>query len=161
MFIDNKKSSIGVKLKKRILILILIIAAIIFFSFKLFHEPILGITGIGYIIILSALVLTYHVWCFVRDYQYFNFTDQGQKLTFRYYSLSALFRQPHSVEIPKNEFVKAELRKKLLGLRQYVILFQQTQNGLAKYPPLSISLLKKQEKQDLINILTKHSNKNQ
>ena len=87
MFIDNKKTTIGVKLKKRILILVLIIAVIIFFSFNFFRESFLGITGIGYTIILSGLIIIYHAWCIVRDYHYFYLSEQGAKLVFRFYLL--------------------------------------------------------------------------
>jgi hypothetical protein len=155
MLIDNKKSSIGVKLKKRILILVLIITIIIFFSFNLFRESMLGITGTGYTIILSGVVVIYHFWCFIRDYNYFYFSDQGLKLIFRYYSLSSLFRKPNSIEIPKNEFVKCQYEKKIIGLRRYLVLYQQTKDGIAKYPRISISLLKKQEIDGLSNHLKK------
>jgi hypothetical protein len=158
MFIDNKKTTIGVKLKKRILILVLIIAVIIFFSFNFFRESFLGITGIGYTIILSGLIIIYHAWCIVRDYHYFYFSEQGAKLVFRFYSLSSLFKRPNSIEIKKNEFHKFQIENKLLGFRQYLLLYQQMPGGIAKYPPISISLLRKSEKKDLFNTLsTKYS----
>ena len=86
---------------------------------------------------------------------YFYFSGQGFKLIFRYYSLSALFKKPNSVEIPKAEFIKYQYEKKMLGLRSYLVLYQQTQNGIAKYPPISISLLKKRETADLLKFLKK------
>jgi hypothetical protein len=155
MIIDIKKTTIGIKLKKRVLILFLIVAATVFLIFNFYHTTYLGITGLGYIFILSGIWLIYLAWGLCRDYTYFYFTDQSLKLVFRFYSITSFVRKPNSVEIKKTDFVKFEVTKKFMGLRKYLILYQSTAKGVAKYPPISISLLKKAEEKNLSDSLSK------
>jgi hypothetical protein len=95
------------------------------------------------------------MWGIVRDHNYFYYTDQRLKLVFRYYSVASFISNPNSVEIKKTDFLKFEVEKKLLGLRKYLILYQKTPKGVAKYPPISISLLKKAEEKVLSDSLLK------
>ena len=149
MIIDSRKTTIGVKIKKRVLILILIVTATIFLVFNFYHHSYLGITGWGYIAILSGICILYLLVGVVRDYHYFYYSDQSLKLVFRYYSVASLVKKPNTIEIKKNEFSKFQIEKGLLGLRKYLILYQNTPKGVAKYPPISISMLKKAQEKDL------------
>ena len=53
-----------------------------------------------------------------------------------------LFR---SVEIPKKDFVKAEIVNSIFGFRKNLVLYIRTPQGVAKYPKINISILKKEE----------------
>jgi len=157
MIIDIKKTTIGIKIKKRFLILLLIVVATVFLVLNLYQKSYLGITGAGYIAILSGVLILYLIWGIIRDYHYFYYSDQSLKLVFRYYSIATFFRKPTSIEIKKDTFLKFQIEKKLLGLKKYLILYQKTPKGVAKYPPISISLLKKVEERDLSASLSKLS----
>jgi len=157
MIIDNKKTTIGIKLKKRVLILLLLISVISFFALNLFHHVFWGISGLEIVIILCGIIIVYHILSLVRDYHYFYFSDQGIKLVFRFYATSALFRKPASIEIKKDTFYKFQIEKELLGLKKYLILYQKTPKGVAKFPPISISLLNKVEELKLSDSLSKLS----
>jgi len=65
-----------------------------------------------------------------------------------------LSKRQNSVEIRKEEFYKFAFEEKMFGLRKYLILYQITGKGIAKYQPISISLLNKNQKQDLSVSLT-------
>ncbi len=78
----------------------------------------------------------------------------GQKLVFRYYSLAHFSKRLQAVEIKKATFYKFEFRKKLLGLQSYVILYQKVAQNIAKYPPISVSLLSKRQRNELVTSLT-------
>jgi len=155
MIIDIKKTTIGIKLRKRVFILLILITATVFLIFDLYQESYLGINGVECIVLLSSIWILYLIWGIVRDYTYFYYMDQGLKLVFRYYSIASFIRNPNSIEIKKNEFLKFEVEKRLFGLRKYLIIYQKTPKGVAKYPPISISLLKKSEQKVLSDSLIK------
>jgi hypothetical protein len=149
MIIDNKKVIIGVQLRKLLFIVLLGVTVVIFYYMYVFRDGLLGISGSTWTISLVCLYVLYYVWGIARNYHYFFYNDMGGKLVFRYYSLAPLSKRLHSVEIPKNNFYRFEIVKKAMGLRIYVILYQKTPQGIAKYPPISISLIKNRQCNDL------------
>lgn len=149
MIIDNKKTTIGLQLRKLLFLVLLGIAIVLFYYMYIFRDGLLGIAGSTWTIALVCLYVVYYVWGILRNYHYFFYNDMGGKLVFRYYSLAPLSKRLHSVEIPKDSFYKFEIVNKLLGLRKYVILYQKTPQGIAKYPRISISLIKSRESKNL------------
>ena len=112
MIIDTKKTTIGIKLRKRILLLLLILTATVFLILNFYHKSYMGITGTGFVIILCGIWILYLMWGIVRDHTYFYYTDHNLKLVFRYYSIASFIRNPNSVEIKKTDFLKFEVEKK-------------------------------------------------
>ena len=149
MIIDNKKTTIGVQLRKLLFIVLLGITLVVFYYMYVFRDGLLGISGENWTIGLVCLYIAYYLLGILRNYHYFFYNDMGGKLVFRYYSLAPLSKRLHSVEIPKDRFYKFEIVTKLLGLRVYVILFQKTPQGIAKYPPISISLINRIQRKNL------------
>ena len=150
MVIDNKKTTISLHLRKLLLIVLLSIAVVLMFYFEIFSRELLGFDQKYLIFSLIVLYLIYYFWGVVRNYHYFYYSDLSpSKLVFRFYSLAPLSKRQNSIEIRKDEFYKFMPEKKMLGLRKYLVLYQKTPKGIAKYKPISISLLKKSEMQDL------------
>jgi len=87
---------------------------------------------------------------FMRKYCYIFYNNEASKIILRYMPLQPLSSGNYSIEIPKKDFVKFEVKKSALGLRESVIMYVRTPNGIAKFKPVSLSSLKKSEKQDLI-----------
>ena len=149
MIIDIKRITIGLQLRKLLFIVLLGMAIVIFYYMDIFRDGLLGIAGSIWTILLVSLYVIYYVWGIIRNYNYFFYNDMGGKLVFRYYSLAPLSKRLHSVEIPKESFYKFEIVKKFYGLQIYVILYQKTPQGIAKYPPVSISLIKNCQRSDM------------
>ncbi len=141
MVIDNKKTVTGLHIKRRLLLLILLIALVLL----IFKDSFLGIDRAIYIIVLNSLYLLYYFRGTIRDYNYIYYNDLGQKIIFKYYFLEPLKKVKKTIEIDKNTFYKFKFQKKLMGLRLYLLLYQQQNGGIAKYPPVSLGLLKKKE----------------
>jgi hypothetical protein len=149
MVINNKKTSVAVQKRKLIFIIGLTTIIVLLLSLDIFQDRVFGLTKMSYVEIFIIIYLIYYCWGIVRDYHYVYYSDLGAKIIFRYYSLSPLNKSMKSIEIDKSSFHNFQIERRLLGSRKYVILYQITNTGLAKYPPVSISLLKKSEREEL------------
>jgi len=150
MVIDIKKTIIGLHLLKLLLIVLLSVSVVMLFYFELFSPERFGFDQKYLIFVFIALYLIYYFWGLICDYNYFYYSDLSpSKLVFRFYSLAPLSKRQNSIEIRKDEFHKFAFEEKMLGMRKYLVLYQKTPKGIAKYKPISIRLLKKSEKQDL------------
>jgi hypothetical protein len=85
--------------------------------------------------------------------QYVYFSDDGETIIFRYYTAGIFEGKKNSIEINKRTFSGFALEKKFLGLIQSVTLYQQLQQGVATYPPVYISSLKRDERARIIKSL--------
>ncbi|MGC9330550.1 MAG: hypothetical protein ACP5DZ_01580 [Bacteroidales bacterium] len=150
MLIDNKELATRIRLGFMLAILVylvLFVLAIIFrWSEKHYFE--LGITAVFLIAI---------VWFFLCGFSYIYFNTEGSKIVLRYMSLQPFMAGNYAIEIPKSKFVQYKIIKNKLGLRTSIVLYQKTEKGLSKYPPVSISSLKKSEKRDILDTLDKLS----
>jgi hypothetical protein len=158
MVIDNKKTTISLRLRKLLLIVLLATVVVMLFYFEIFKKEFLGFDQKYLIFVLIGLYLIYYFWGPVRNYHYFYFSDLSpSKLVFRFYSLTPLSKRHNSIEIRKDEFYKFEFVDNLFGLRKYLVLYLKTAKGIAKYKPISISLLSETQKNDLIASLSSFS----
>ena len=110
----------------------------------------------NYIILIVAVYLLINVYLQIKKYLYISFEDDGKFLIIKYFNSFILNSGKRKIRIPKNSLVKYELKKS--SFHQDLILFVNTQNGLAKYPPLSLSGLNTKEIKKLteyLNSLTK------
>jgi hypothetical protein len=150
MVIDNKKTIINLQLRRLLLLFLLSVIVVLLFYIEIFSKEFLGFDQRYMVIVLITLYLAYYIWALVRKYHYFYYSDLSPtKLVFRFYSLAPLSKRQNSIEIHKDEFYKFIFEKKLLGMRRYLILYTKTPKGIAKYKPISISLLTKSQIQDL------------
>jgi hypothetical protein len=81
------------------------------------------------------------------------YSDESDKLTFKFFSLGVFSSKHKTIEISKNTFVNYKIQVSMMGIKEELILQQRVGNKIAKYPPLSISILTKEEKKDLITSL--------
>jgi hypothetical protein len=89
----------------------------------------------------------------VLNYQYISFSDDEDKIVFRYFFSGIIGGKKNSVEIKKSDFAGYRRDKKLFGLIQSVTLYHQLPQGVAKYPPVFISNLSDKERGRLLNSL--------
>jgi hypothetical protein len=91
------------------------------------------------------------------NYQFIFFSDEGEKIIFRYFSTGLISGKKNSVEIDKRTFSGYKVESRFIGLIQSITLFQRFNEGVAKYPPVYISALSKEEKAKLIKTLKSYS----
>jgi hypothetical protein len=76
----------------------------------------------------------------------------GSKITIRYYTAHPIFRRYKAFELPKSYFYDYKISEKLFGFIKTFQIIVKTPKGRFNYPPLSISLLSKQQIEDLIKL---------
>ncbi len=150
MQIDIRRTAIRIRLRSLALAFIfsILVLAVLFTTFL--DNPIYGIGKSHIIIALGLIYLGITLYHYLRDYHFVYYSDEGNKLILRYYSMRPLSQAKRSIEIPKGTLVKYELNKSMQGLREKIILFQKVKNGVYKYPPVSITALNKEEKEKML-----------
>ena len=113
-----------------------------------------------YLVSCSFIVLyvLYQLYFWVRDisYLYANYDVLQGMLCIRYFRILPMVNAKRAIELPQKELLKYEVEKRWYGLRHYVRIWQQHGSELYVFPPFSISLLRKQEKQQLFALLEKY-----
>ncbi|HOU31412.1 MAG TPA: hypothetical protein PLG42_09145, partial [Bacteroidales bacterium] len=108
-------------------------------------------------IILTFLYFCYLIYPMVLNYQYIYYSDEDDKIVFRYFFAGIIGGRRNSIEIHKSQYAGYRREKKLFGLIQSVILFQYVKGGIAKYPPVYISLLNSEERAKVLYSLYKNA----
>ena len=109
------------------------------------------LTGFSVITLLLTSVL------FLMKPAYFFFRIEGNKLIIRYYRLLFnVFRSgenTRSMEITRREFRDFEINHYNYGITRELVLTVASKGMVVPYPPISISLLDKEEKKQLVEAL--------
>ena len=155
MIIDTQKRTIGIQLRKLIFLLLLVFFLVVLYASNYFNELVLGIERNQYAFGATLLFCLYYAFSYFRDYNYIYFNNNSSKIILRYYSLKPLTSEQNSLEMNKPDFQKFEIKESFGGLLRYLIVYQRTAKGIAKYPPISISILKKKDVDQLTRELSR------
>jgi hypothetical protein len=157
MTINNSKSVINLKLLLRISIIIYLAFLVLSLAAGIIKFPLLGMGKATWIIILTVCFLIIMLIPVILNFQYIFFSDEGDILIFRYYTTGLFSGKKNSVEIEKRTFSGFTLDKSFIGLIQSVTLYQRMKEGVAKYPPIYISGLKRKDKETILESLTSYA----
>ena len=144
MIIDTKEeSSTLLKTKTFVIIVcaILITLTVIFITDRTILYVICGS--------LSLLFLLFYWFQYKMEFTYFYFSNNNKNLVFKFYSLQNFYGKPKTIEIPKSSFKKYDIVTSFFDKKESLILYQKTSKGIAKYPPISLTLLNKKQKTEL------------
>lgn len=103
-------------------------------------------------LVFSAVLLLIIGFTFylMKKYYYIYYNSDGFKIILRYSSLIPFFEENFSIEIPRKDFIRAELVKKYGGFRKELIIYVDSPQGVAKFKPVSLSTLKKSDIKNLL-----------
>jgi hypothetical protein len=156
MTLDNSRKIVTIRLT-------LFIATFPFLAFlaaayvaRIIDFPILGMSDTAWVVILSSVYFSIAYFPSFLKYNYIYFSDDGDSIIFRFYSTGIFKGTKQSIEIPKGTFAGFTTERKRLGLIQYIILFEERQGVIARYPPVSMSALKRKEKERVFISLGKY-----
>ena len=99
--------------------------------------------------VLSFVFLLFFWFQYQMQYTYFYFSNNGKSLVFKFYTLKIVSGKPKTIEIPKASFVKYDIDLNFFNKKDSLVLYQKTKKGVAKYPPISLTLLSKNQKTEL------------
>lgn len=150
MIINNKELSTRIRLGLMLLILlwaIFIVLSLIFSWFK----------GHTVQVVVSIVFALYLIYAFMRKFCYIIFNNQGPKVIIRFSPLQPLSAGNYSIEFYKKDFYKYEIVTSYFGLRRSLVLYVRTPQGIAKYKPVSLATLTKEEVEDVISALDSYA----
>jgi hypothetical protein len=153
MTFDNSKTIINLRIKLFGATIVFIAFIILAYFSKTIKFPILGMTDTTWTLILIAVYLFIAFLPMILNYQFIFFSDDTDKIVFRYFNAGIVGGKKNSIEIEKRSFYGYKLESKFFGLIQSIILLQKFQEGVAKYPPVYISALSGEEKDRIIKSL--------
>ncbi len=154
MIIDIRKTVLRKKVRGFFTTIFFLVIIALLLATELFSYEILGATRYQIAIVIAAIYIIIVVYNTLRNFFYIFYNDEGEKLILRFFSMSYLARKKSSIEFKKNEIAGFKIEKNLFGLHENLIIYQKTKNGQAKYPPVSLTALTKEEKKKLISSLS-------
>jgi len=89
----------------------------------------------------------------IFNFQYIHIGLKNNKLVIRYYSVFSVSRSYETIEIPVENLRKISVKKLLFGLKWDLRLIVKIREGIAEYPPLSLSALSFKDRRNLISRL--------
>jgi hypothetical protein len=156
MTFDNSKTIISLRIKLFGVTVIFLAFIVLTYVAQMIRYPLLGLGESTWTLILAVLYLMYAFMPMYRNYQYIYFSDEGDNIIFRYFTAGIVGGRKNSIQISKGTLSGFTTDKKLGGLVESLTLFQKFREGVAKYPPVYISALSKDERTKLFRALNQH-----
>lgn len=146
MRINNKKRAVKLK---QLFFLVSVVLAIVALLFFLFDFIALALISIG-------VFSLWYIFFLVADYQFIEFSDENNKIRLRYYK-AVSFGSPKFNEI---EFLQQMLKNaffdnSIFGKMSDLTLVVKTKRGIAEYPAVSLSAVKKSDRQNIANSINR------
>ena len=157
MTFNNSKAIISLRIRLFTATVLFLLYIVLTYIADVIRFPVLGLSESVLTVILVCIYLLYALYPMILNYQYISYSDDGDKIIFRYFTAGIVGGKKNSVEINKSDFAGYKREKKLSGLIQSVTLFHQLKEGVAQYPPIYISILSGKERARLLNSLYSHT----
>jgi hypothetical protein len=157
MTIDNSKTIISFRIKLFAATVIFLAFMILTYIARMITYPLLGLSETVWTVALVVIYLIYAFMPMILNYQYISYSDEDDKIVFRYFNSGFTGGRKNSIEIYKSEFAGFKTGSQLFGLKKSITLFHKLPGGIAKYPPVWLSALKKPERERIIAALMKLS----
>jgi|WetSurMetagenome_2_1015567.scaffolds.fasta_scaffold78187_2 hypothetical protein len=159
MTFDNSRTIISIRIRLFTITVLLIAYLIVVYFAHIIKFPILGMNETVITTILICGYLLFAIYPIILDYQFISYSDDDDKLVFRYFTSGIAGGRKNSVEIKKSDFAGYLVEKKFMGIKTSISLFHQMPQGVAKYPPIYITVLSRKERARLLNSLYSHTPK--
>jgi len=161
MIIDIKRTILKKTVGKFITLIVLaiLLCLLLFIPFR--NEFIKGVSNNLLAIFIATAYVIYIMYESFRNYNYMYFNDESDKIVLRYFAPNMFTTKKNSIEIPKREFSGYTIQSFFMGYREQIILKRRTSKGIASYPPVSITALTVDEKNNLLITLEKLKQQNE
>jgi len=153
MTFDNSRTIISLRIKLFGATVIFLVYIVLTYIAKMIKYPLLGLSETGWTLILVGIYLIIVFLPVFLNYQYLFFSDDSEKIIFRYFTAGIFGGRKNSVEIDKNSFSGFNINSRFFGLIKSVTLYQKFREGVAEYPPVYISALSSKERAKVIRLL--------
>jgi len=153
MTFDNSRTIISLRIKLFGATVIFLTYIVLTYIARIIKYPLLGMSETVWTLILVCLYLFFAFLPMFLNYQYFFFSDEGEKIVIRYFPAGIVGGRKNSIEINKKTFSGYKTESKFFGLILSIILYQQLKEGVARYPSVYISALSGEERTKVFRTL--------
>lgn len=157
MKIDNQRNTYRIWLSRLIMTTVFALIVVVLIFIPWFDNPDSSFTKYHIIILVSGIYLIINLINYLKRPYFVSYNDQGEMLVVRYYPVSMFTSRKNSIEIPKQQFVRYELKPFLFRTQHFLILHQNFRGKVAKYPPISLSALDKEDRKRMLQSLDKQA----
>lgn len=123
------------------------LASLIAMTVLIFMEDFFALAILAGIFLLGLIIVA------VLKFQFICITEERNKLILRYYSIFSIDRTYRSIEIPVEHLRKVEVSKPLFGLKWDLRFTVRIRQGIADYPPVSLSAVPLKERIKIVEQL--------
>lgn len=155
MIIDNRATLDKVKKRRVIINVVFTVSALYVMISDFMKEPVPGIRNWMIASFIGLVYIVLGVISLLRKKNYIYVNIERNSIVFRYFSMSLFDKKKNAVEIPLSDFYGYELIKSYGNMVEELVLLRKMNKKVAKYPPISISILTKEERITLISTLDK------
>ena len=159
MKIDNQRNIYRIWLRKMIVTILFALSIIAFAFLDWFNASEAVISKYHIVIAISIVYIVISVIGVLRNPYYFHFHDTRDMLVIRFYPVGLFNSKKNSMEIPIQQFVKFETTRFFFGRCEKLIIYQNYRQKIAKFPPISLSAVDKDDRERLKVALTRYSKK--
>lgn len=156
MKVDNQRNTYRIWLSRLVMTIVFTIAILAILFLPWFDREGATFTRYHAIILVAAVYIVINLYNYLKRPYFVAYSDQGEKLIMRYYPISLFNSRKNSIEIPKTQFVKYEVKPFLFGSQQWITLYQNFRNKEAKYPRISLSAVDKADRKRILSSLEKY-----
>jgi hypothetical protein len=157
MKLDNQKNTYRIWLSRLVMTIIFALIILILMFVSWFDDLEAGITKYHLVIVISGVYVLINWINYMKRPYFVSYNDQGEMIVVRYYPVSMFTSRKNSIEIPKKQFVKYELKPFFLKTQHYLILSQNFRGKVAQYPKISLSAMDKDDREKLLQSLDKYT----
>ncbi len=153
MTIDTKKKVIAIQIRRMITLLVFAILIICVLLIGKLPNTFLGLDKYSWSIVIAGLYLFAIISENIFQFNYIYFSDENNRLVLRYFSLGYFNRTKKSIEFPTDELLSYQIYEYMYGYKKRIVLHRIRNNKEAKYSPVSLSILSKEEYSQFIKAL--------
>lgn len=127
--------------------------------YNVYTEYLIPIPSWIYSIFFGFCFIVYLIFRNKKKYNYIIYDDEEDPniICIKFYAMTSVFPKYNMIKIPKDRLYKFEFKKTFVNQRNDLVLYQKTEQGIAKYKPISISALNQDNKIKLIDALNSYS----
>jgi hypothetical protein len=156
MKLDNQKNTYRIWLSRMVMAIIFTLSIIVLIFIPWFEDRNPLFTKYHMIMLIAIIYVAINMFNSGKAHHFISYSDHGEMIIFRYYPLSLFNSKKNSIEIPKQQFVKYELKPFFFGRFQKIILYQHFRGKVVGYPPVSLSALDREDRDRMFASLQKY-----
>ena len=157
MTFDNSKQIINLRIKLFVATVLFLAYVALTYVAKIIKFPFLGLSDTAWTLILVAVYLIIAFLPMLLNYQYVYYSDDNDNIVIRFFTAGIIGGKKNSIEINKTTLAGYKTESRLFGLIISLILYQKIGQSIAKYPPVHISALNKDQRKKVLKSLNMYT----